>query len=96
MIYLVLKFHVCLEVVGTLWNLTKKSHRKPLPWIKQHLHPPISARYQSYRGRGTYEYTSIEHEDEILAKHLGNPKVGGGNSNIFGIFTPEPWGDDPI
>ena len=28
-------------------------------------------RYQSYRGRGTYEYTSIEHEDEILAKRLG-------------------------
>ena len=21
---------------------------------------------------------------------------GGGNSNIFGIFTPDPWGDDPI
>ena len=22
--------------------------------------------------------------------------IGGGNSNIFGIFTPNPWGDDPI
>ena len=23
-------------------------------------------------------------------------KLGGGNSNIFGIFTPTPWGGDPV
>ncbi len=28
-------------------------------------------------------------------KNLGDI-LGGGNSNIFGIFTPKPWGDDPI
>ena len=26
----------------------------------------------------------------------GELELGGGNSNIFGIFTPYPWGNDPI
>ena len=27
---------------------------------------------------------------------LSSGVTGGGNSNIFGIFSPVPWGNDPI
>eukprot|EP00913_Durusdinium_trenchii_P025014 g23479.t1 len=49
------------------------------------------AKYQTSRGRGTYEYTSVEHEDELLANQVLSTFAGRQPQN-----HPPPFGDERV